>query len=195
MQFKRLFSTTNIKNTYGYIDSQKKYELIRTVLYFGISIALYVLGYVTTKTNANLLTVVAVLGCLPASKSLVSMIMFFRYHSCSETIFHSLSKASEHIQHQLYDLVFTSEQATFVFSHCVCQNGSLVFFTERELDSAAFTKHLELYLSRAEIEGVEVLIHKDIDKYLEELASLTSQEETMEHNSILVIQLLKEISL
>ena len=69
MQFKRFFTTAQVKNTYGYIDSQKKYEIIRTLVYFGISISLFIAGYVATKSKMNVLTVVAVLGCLPAAKA------------------------------------------------------------------------------------------------------------------------------
>lgn len=46
--------------------------------FFGVSIGLYVMGYVTTGSNKNLLTIVAVLGCLPACKSLVNLILFLK---------------------------------------------------------------------------------------------------------------------
>ena len=58
----------------GYLDYKKKVEIIRTVIYFGIVAAIFFLGYFQTDTRLNLLTVVAVLGCLPASKALVGVI-------------------------------------------------------------------------------------------------------------------------
>ena len=60
----RMFSTGTVKGTRNYIDTQKKYEILRTILYFGLSLGLFVTGYITTKTRTNLLTVVAVVGCL-----------------------------------------------------------------------------------------------------------------------------------
>ena len=54
------------KGCYGYIRNHKVVTGIRTLLYLGISIGLYVMGYVTTGSNKNLLTIVAILGCLPA---------------------------------------------------------------------------------------------------------------------------------
>ena len=83
MQLIRIFSTAKAKGTEGYIRSQKKYEVIRTLLYFAVSLSLYVAGYIQTGQRANLLTIVAVLGCLPASKSAVSAIMFLRARGCS----------------------------------------------------------------------------------------------------------------
>ena len=42
MQLKRMFSTDDVKGTRGYLRTQKNYEIIRTVLYFAISIALFI---------------------------------------------------------------------------------------------------------------------------------------------------------
>ena len=58
----------------GYIKWRKEKYLIGTIAEFAAVIALVVLGYVQTKTKLNLLTVVAVVGCLPASKMLVEFI-------------------------------------------------------------------------------------------------------------------------
>ena len=58
----------------GYIKWRKEKYLIGTIAEFAVVIALVVLGYVQTKTKLNLLTVVAVVGCLPASKMLVEFI-------------------------------------------------------------------------------------------------------------------------
>ena len=75
----------NIKNkvqkgSFGYLEKQRKRGLIRTILFFAISLAVYLLGYLTTGSNQNYLTIAAVLGCLPASRSAVNTIMYYRYH-------------------------------------------------------------------------------------------------------------------
>ena len=81
MFIKRMFTTENVKGTRNYINSQKKFEILRTLLYFALPLGLFLIGYITTKTKVNLMTIVAVVGCLPASKSLVGAIMFLRYKS------------------------------------------------------------------------------------------------------------------
>ena len=73
MQFKRMFTTDAYRGTCGYLRTQKIYEILRTVLYFAISLSLFIAGWVSTGSRENLLTIVAVLGCLPACKSLVEM--------------------------------------------------------------------------------------------------------------------------
>lgn len=42
------------KGSYGYIANHRIVAAIRTVLFFGVSIGLYVMGYVTTGSNKNL---------------------------------------------------------------------------------------------------------------------------------------------
>ena len=65
------------KGSCGYIQYQKKKRLVVTFILFLIPLAIYATGYIQTKTRLNLFTVVAILGCLPACKSLVGLIMIF----------------------------------------------------------------------------------------------------------------------
>ena len=61
------------KGTPGYLNARKIRLLLLALLEFAIVIALLVLGYVQTGTRLNLLTVVAIVGCLPACKVLVGL--------------------------------------------------------------------------------------------------------------------------
>ncbi len=65
----------------GYIKAQKTKLLIWTVAEFGIVIALVVLGYIQTGTKLNLLTAVAIIGCLPAAKMLVEFLIMAPHKS------------------------------------------------------------------------------------------------------------------
>lgn len=194
MQWKRMFSTEPYKNTDRYIDTQKKYECIRTALYFGISITLFLAGYLSTKTKTNLLTVVAILGCLPASKSLVSMIMFLRFHSCSRQVYEVLEPLSASITH-LYDLVFTTEKVNFVIAHGAYRAGCLILYAEQPMDTQALEMHVQEYLKRSNISGVHVKVYTNMKKYAERLQQLCLLEEESEKTAAAVMQLLKEITL
>ena len=195
MQFKRFFSTAAVKNTYGYINSQKKYEIIRTVVYFAISVSLFIAGYVATKSNVNLLTVVAVLGCLPASKSLVNMIMVCRFKSCSEEI-HSKVCEYDSTLDCLYDLVFTTEKVTFAIAHGAYKSKCLVLFSEKkDIDTSALEAHIAEYLKRASISGVNVKVYTNSGKYCERLDSLEALDREEDKLAGEVMQLLKEITL
>ena len=107
MHLKRMFSLAQARGTKNYIDSQKKYEIARTLLYFGLSLSLFAAGVIQTGDRVNILSIVAILGCLPASKSAVSAIMFLRFKSCSAQAAEEIERHSEGLD-CLYDMVFTS---------------------------------------------------------------------------------------
>ena len=66
----------------GYVKARKQKYLLGAVVEFAIVIAIFVTGYIQTGSRLNLLTVVAVVGCLPAAKMLVEFITMAPYKSC-----------------------------------------------------------------------------------------------------------------
>lgn len=181
MKISRMFFYDNYKGTKNYLRTQKKYEIARTLLYFAISLSLFLAGWEATKTRANLLTVVAVVGCLPACKSLLSVIMFLRYRGCSpenaEKIeAHSLESGG------LYDLVFTSYDKNYVVAHLTVRGNTVCGFTqEGNFDEQGFYRHIDDILKKDNLREVSVKIFRDLDKYtrrLEEMQKLPDAEKT-----------------
>ena len=116
------------KGAFGYLGYKKKMSAIMTISMFALSLAIFIMGYITTKTNANYLTVVAVLGCLPASKSAVAMIMYLKAKACStedkeaiETVIGTLDG--------YYDLYFTGYQKNFPINHLVVTKNSIIAYS------------------------------------------------------------------
>lgn len=176
MQLIRIFSTEKCKGTKDYINTQKKYEIIRTLLYFGISIALFVAGYIQTGRKTNLLTVVAVLGCLPASKSAVSVIMFLRFKSCGAD---AAAKIEEHCQglHCLYDMVFTSYQKNYLVSHLAVQGNTVCGYSENPVfPENDFYKHVDHILKMDGLKDVTVKVFTDLKKYTDRLEQMKGLE-------------------
>ena len=46
------------KGDYLYLQNKKKIEIIKTIVFFGISAALYLAGYITTGRHPNTATIV-----------------------------------------------------------------------------------------------------------------------------------------
>ena len=99
------------KGDAGYLRRRKRLLILEAVVSFGLVAALVIVGYVTTKTKLNLLTVVAVLGCLPASRILVNLIMVMPHDSIDEATELEISAVTEELT-VAYDLVITSEKKT-----------------------------------------------------------------------------------
>ena len=178
MQFKRMFSTDAYKGTSGYLRTQKNYEILRTVLYFAISLSLFIAGWVTTGSRENLLTIVAVLGCLPACKSLVEMFMFLRYKGCNEQDAAQIAAHTDGLT-GLYDMVFTSYEKNYEIHHMtICGNTLCGYTSDPKFAEQAFYKHIQDILKKDNYREVTVKIFHDLDKYLkrcEQLKDLPAQ--------------------
>lgn len=194
MKLIRMFSTDSYKGSRYYLNTQRKYEILRTILYFAISLSLFIAGWVTTKSRLNLLTVVAILGSLPACKSVVDMIMFIRYKSCSETTITEVEKHCEDLK-GLYDMVFTSYDKTFQIAHMVVKGNTICGFTEdAKFDEQAFYKHIDGILKADNFKETTVKIFKDIHKYTERMEQLKELSAEGNHTDG-ILATLKSVSL
>lgn len=194
MKIRRLFLGEEFRGTKDYMKTQTKYEIARTVLYFAISITLFVAGYITTKSRLNLLTVVAVLGCLPACKSLVDMIMFLRAKGCGKENATEIEAHSEGLT-CLYDMFFTAYDKNYSVAHITVKGNTICGFTEDDkFDEQAFYKHIDGILKTDHFKNTSVKIFKDIKKYTERLEQLKTVE-TDESNTEGIVQTLKSVVL
>lgn len=183
------------KGSFGYIQNRRKFTALRTILYFALSISLYVAGYVTTGSNKNLLTIVAVLGCLPSCKSAVNFIIFLRAKGCSQELRDAVKKFDTELT-TFYDLYFTSYQKNYQVSHMVLKGNVLCGITESEkCDVNEAQKHLEQMLSQEGIKNMTVKIFSDRRKYIDRLSQLIGLETEENKNRDEIVNLLYSISL
>jgi len=193
-QLLRMFGAAKYKGTRNYINSQKKFEVLRTIIYFILPLGLFAIGYITTGERTNLLTVVAVVGCLPACKSLVNAIMYLRYKSCSpqaaEMIVTHIGSLPE-----LYDMIFTSYKQNFSVSHLVVHGNSICGYSEdRDFQEKEFLIHIEDILKLDGHKNYSVKIFTDLQKYINRLDQLNELEAEDKHTSA-VLETLKSVSL
>lgn len=166
-----------VKGNYGYISTKRKLVILRTILFFAISLALFAAGILTTHTRKNLLTVVAVLGCLPSCKSLVNMIIFIRASGCSSRAREMIKPAEGHLI-GMYDMYFTSYQKNFALSHMVVEDHIILGFTEDlKCDLSGCREHLDTMLKQAGFKDMTITITNDLEKYCEQLTKLNEKNQ------------------
>ncbi len=183
------------KGSYGYIENHKAVTALRTLLFFVVCVGLYVMGYVTTGTSKNLLTIVAVLGCLPACKSTVNFIMFLKAKGCSEALKDKVSVYDDKLT-TFYDMYFTSYQKNYPISHMVLKGNVLCGITETpKCDCSEAEKHLELMLTQEGIKNMTVKIFSQPDKYVDRLGQLMKSEADEHKKCQGIIDLLYSISI
>lgn len=135
------------KGTPGYLNQKKKAEIVRTAVYFGIVIAILLLGYFQTGTRLNLLTVVAVLGCLPASKALVGVITRMPYASISGEKVKEIEAVTDHLT-VCYDMIITSRDRIMPTDCIVISSQHVYGYTHYDkVDPDELADHIRSMLS------------------------------------------------
>ena len=134
------------KGDAGYICSHKRKTLIKTIVQFGLVIALLVLGIMQTGSRMNLLTVVAILGCLPASKSLVALIMILPHHSIAKEQVIEIEQNSKNLT-RAFDLVFTREKKIMPVECIVISDNTICGYSSNpKVNINATAAHIKKYL-------------------------------------------------
>lgn len=177
------------KGMYGFHNKKKKNEIIKTVIFFGITLAIYFTGLIHTGSNKNLLTIVAIVGVLPASKAAVSMFMFVRYKAAPLELHEKLQQLREKEQEQisgllLYDLIFVLNEKV-VKTDCIYLNDTsvIVYVENTAMLDADISKYLKNFLSnqgkgnlgvkvcrtqKAFLEQVKTRMHMEMDEKAQE---------------------------
>lgn len=190
MKLVRMFSKDNYKGQRNYLNSQKHYEILRTVIYFAISLSLFAAGWIQTGKRENLLTIVAVLGCLPACKSAIDMIMFLRFKSCSAENADKIEAHKEGLS-GLFDVVFTSYEKNFSVDHITVRGKTICGFTNSDkFDEQAFYKHLDTMLKKDNFKDTTIKVFTDVKKYTDRLEQMKElpEDEAMTEGIISTIK-------
>lgn len=194
MNLKRLFSGDAYKGTKDYLKIQSRYEIIRTVLLFAVTFSLFAAGWITTGSRKNLLTIVAILGCLPAAKSAVNAIMFCRFKSLEQETADRISQRCG-VLTGLFDMVFTGYEKNFMVNHITVKGNTVCGYSNAEnFNEQAFYKHVDQLLKADSLKNVNVKIFTNLDKYLERLEQM-QELECDEKNTNAIAETLKSICL
>lgn len=154
------------KGDAGYIRKRKKQVILKTVLEFGIVIALLVLGIMQTGSRMNLLTLVAVLGCLPAAKSLVELIMILPHQSIHPELARQIEEKSSLLT-CCYDMVITNTQKAMPVDAIVILDNTICGYTSsQKTNPDEVGKHIKQILVQNQYAKVSVKIFSDYTAFL-----------------------------
>lgn len=172
------------KGTAGYISARKRQALLKTILEFGMVAALLILGIVETGDRMNLLTVVAVLGCLPASKALVEWIMILPHRTVARQIVADMEeKAGNAVS--IYDLVFTAEKQIMPVDCMLLAEGKAWGYTSNfKADASSIEAHIKQYLAANKFTGISVKLFKDYGAFLQETVNCAQEETDKRYDGI-----------
>jgi hypothetical protein len=162
-----------VKGTFGYLKRKRKAVLLWTIIYFALALSLYFIGLLTTGTRKNLLTIVAVLGLLPASKSFVNLVMYLKATGCSQEAKETIEQAEGRLI-GMYDMYFTSYKKNFAISHMVVEGKNICGYTEKADCALECEEHLATMLKQSGYKDLTIKIFQDRNKYCERLRQLNT---------------------
>ncbi len=167
------------KGQLGYIKYRRTFHLIFAIVLFAMAITLYIAGIKTTGDNKNLLTIVAIIGMLPASQSVVTTILGFRAKSCSKELAEKIERKLDSDMISLYDLYFTTYDKNYPINHIVMKNNCVCGIMDKTKHSTGdFEKYIEETFVKNGIKGVSIKIfdHTMEEKYLNRIQELQKLE-------------------
>ncbi len=154
------------KGEAGYIRKQKRFLTFKTVLQFGVVAALLILGLWQTKTRLNLLTIVAILGCLPAAKTLVQLIVIMPFKAISEEKYADLEQKAPALTRS-YDMVVTdSKKFMPIESLVILDNTVCAYASSPKVDVNEASRHIKEILMQNHYDKVSVKIFNDYTAYI-----------------------------
>lgn len=166
------------KGDFGYIQHEKIRRFLVTLLLFAIPMAAFVGAYLITGTKKNIITVIAMVGCLPACKSLVGFIVMFLQKSMDES---SYRKIKEHAKDLVmsYEMYLTTyEKSTFVESFAICGNKVIGYSSRIDGSPQFVEQHVKKILKQNGYK-VDVKVMMELKPYLERLDYLNAHKEEM----------------
>lgn len=167
------------KGEFGYIAAEKKRKLIITAILFAVPLLIFFTALLYFKTRLTIWTVVAVVGCLPACKMMVNLIMLFRSPSMEKSVY-------EQIREHCGDLVMSYEmymtfyeKNAFIDAFAICGNLVVGYSSDPKID-AAFMENEAQKILKGNGYRATVKIFKELKPFLERLDSMNQHRESLE---------------
>lgn len=164
------------KGSYEYANYKKKVDVVVMIVLFVLALGIFCIGYFSTGTKANLLSVIAVLGLLPACKQVVAVIMSMRVKACD---IDTKEKLDSHLGELfgMYNLYFTSYDKNFALTHLVVMDKQIICLaSDKNFKEKEFIEHLSELILKEGVKDSFLKVFTDIEKYVNRLDELNNLE-------------------
>ena len=164
------------KGDYGYIRYEKKKRLLITVALFLIPLAAFLAAFLITGTKKNIITVIAMVGCLPACRALVNMIMMWMQKPMDEKVYKKIREHEGELEVTYETYLTTYEKSVFVESFAICGNKVIGYTSHMDGSTQFIEDHVRGILKQNGYK-VEVKVFKEMKTYLERMDYLNAHKQ------------------
>ena len=167
------------KGQFGYLNYQKKTTAAKALFMLAVVIAIFLAGYLTTKTRANYFSILAVLGALPAGKQIVALIMYLRAKPIKADDYAALHQINSS-PFMLYECVITSREAIFPLDCVLVHKNGIFAYSSQSVDVVKAEKTIPKMLETYAVAKATVKIFTTrkpfADRAAQQTDSLTEEE-------------------
>lgn len=163
------------KGTYGYLNRNKVNAWKRSVLMLSVPVIIFIAAWIINGTRNNVMTVVAIVGCLPGCNQVVRAIMASRYHSIEKKLYEE-TEAARGERLALYENVFTAYEQNY-YVDCVVISGRDVvgYSSDEKTDAGKAAEHIRTILKSNSYKQ-NVKIFKERKAFLDRVRTLASSQ-------------------
>ena len=179
MSKKNIFSNSS-KGDFGYLSSEKKRRILITSILFAVPLLIFFTALLYFHTRLTIWTVIAVVGCLPACKSLVSLIMIFRARQVETSVYRRIHEHAGELT-MSYEMYMTFyEKSANIDAFAICGN-TVVGYSDLDpkIDVTFMERECQKIL-RGNSFKATVKIFTRLDPFLERLDSMNAHKESLE---------------
>jgi len=189
------------KGSFGYLKKQAVKQGIFALVNVAICAVIFCIGFFLVTKSSTIFTVVSVLGMLPAAKFIVSMILFMRAekYSCSKADYDETVNLAGDKKNELlcgFDFYLTSYVRNFPLNIVLVRKGSLIAYTSAvKCDCNKAKEHLEEYMKKNNISGINVKVFPERDKFFDRFGQLCDEDLEVTENEKALYGLVCNLSL
>ena len=166
------------KGEAGYITAERIRRGLITILLFLIPLTAFLIAYRVTGTRQNVVTIIAMVGCIPACMSAVSLIMVYTVRSIPEETYRRISEKCGSLT-MAYDLYMTNYDKNTLFDAiAICGATAVGLVTYKKPDLNDAKRHVENVL-RLDGFHVNMTILTDVNAFAERLVSMNEHAESL----------------
>lgn len=169
------------KGQFQYIAQEKKRRIIRTILMFLPSIALFVTGLILYEDRNNWYTIGAILTCLPACKQVVGIVMIWMFQSMSPEFYKKVCERQGSLT-MVYETILTNyEKNVQVDAFAICGN-QVVGYTSNPKADVKYAEKNTMSILKNNGYDAKVKVFKEEKKFLEQMDQLNKNADTLRAN-------------
>ena len=186
------------KGSFPYLKKVPVYQGLFTLLLLILPVGLFFIGYFNFKDVKNLFTVAAVVGMLPAAKSIVQFIMYLRAekYSCPDSLHRKIQPLEGKGAIIGYDYYLTSYSVNYPIPAAAVGKGVLIgLCTDSKVKIGDCENHLKEYLKKNELSDIGVKIFDSEEKFLKRITELSESKDELTSKEKQAYLLLSSLSL